>query len=138
MIKKEQGESSFKDVKKEEQTDESPGRIEVDTRKKKTESSKTSKKKMNRKKNVERGESSRGAELACTSKKKKLKRNKVECSDKEFRITNRKSYHKFLVRLKTKDLTKQYTHIVSVFGVICESLILFSGNPKEICEVYPE
>lgn len=103
-------------MKKEEETDESPGRVEVDTRKKKTERSKTFKKKINSKKVVERGESSRGVELkarkkkvelATTSKKKKkLKRKKAECTDKQFRITIRKSYLKFLVRLKTKDLNK--------------------------------
>ncbi|KAL1223717.1 B3 domain-containing protein [Cardamine amara subsp. amara] len=109
-IKKEQGESSLKDVKKEEETDESPGRFEVDTRKKKTERSNISTKKMKSKKvynAVERGESSRGAELKARKKKKaelastfkkkkKLKRKRAECTDREFRITIRTSYLKFL------------------------------------------
>lgn len=125
-IKREEGECSYKDVKKEdEETDETPGRVEIKIRQKKTEETKTFKKKMKRKKvknGMERGESSRGvelkvmkkkAEVSYSSKKMKIKSNKVGNGVPEFKITIRKSYLKFLVRFKTNDLTEQYT-IVSV------------------------
>jgi len=84
-IKKEEGENSLIDVKKEEESDESPGRAEFLVRKKKTEDSKSSKKKMTRNK---------------VKKKSKSKSKQVLDGVPEFKITIRKSYLKFLVRFK--------------------------------------
>ncbi|CAA7015624.1 unnamed protein product [Microthlaspi erraticum] len=74
-IKKEEGECSYKDVKKEEETVESSGGVDVGDRKKKAKESKTSKKK--------------AKESKTSEKKKKMK-------VPEFKITIRKSYLKFL------------------------------------------
>lgn len=98
-IKKEEGESSYKDVKKEDEACESVDGVEIETTKKKAEASKTSSKKKKSKKVVkEVGESSRGRKkkaekLKTFKKKKKIKKNGVP----EFEITIRKSYLKFLL-----------------------------------------
>ncbi|KAJ4868577.1 B3 domain-containing protein [Raphanus sativus] len=99
-IKKEEGESSYRDVKKE---DESTGGVELEEEKKKAAESKTSKKKSKSKK-VEKGESSRGAvpkkkkaeKEKPSKKKKKIKRKKVKNGVPEFKITITNSYLKFL------------------------------------------
>ncbi|KAG2315799.1 hypothetical protein Bca52824_018921 [Brassica carinata] len=106
-IKKEEGESSYKDVKKE---DESMGGVELEVEKKKAAESKTSKtteKKSKSKKvvtSVEIGESSRGAALKKkksekhkpSKMKKKIKRIKIKNGVPEFKITITNSYLKFL------------------------------------------
>lgn len=125
--KKKQGENSYKDVKKEEETCESMGGLELEDLKKKTEESKTSKKKKIKSKKVvnavETGESTGGvelkvrkkkAEVSKTSKKKKIKRKNVVNGIPEFTMTIKKSYLKFLVRLKPK--TQQNSiHKVSLY-----------------------
>ncbi|ESQ48232.1 hypothetical protein EUTSA_v10022138mg [Eutrema salsugineum] len=106
-IKKEQGESSHADVKKEVETGESMGGEELKVRKKKSEESKTYKKMKSKNvvNSVEIGESSRGvehkvikknAEKAKTSKKREITSCKVKNGVPEFTITIRKSYLKFL------------------------------------------
>ncbi|XP_024012244.1 B3 domain-containing protein At3g17010 [Eutrema salsugineum] len=108
-IKKEQGESSYKDVKKEDETGDSTGGEDLEVRKKKAKESKTSKKKkLTSKKvvsSVEIGESSRGVELKVrktnaekpkSSKKNKIRSKKDKNGVPKFKITIRKSYLKFL------------------------------------------
>ncbi|XP_020889192.1 B3 domain-containing protein At3g17010 isoform X1 [Arabidopsis lyrata subsp. lyrata] len=165
-IKKE-GESSFKDVKKEEETDESAGRAEFVVRKRKTEESKSSKKKMERKKvknGVETGESSRRSELKArkkkaegynTSKKKKKSKSKSKSKEvlngvPEFKITIRKSYLKFLaipkhfvddhIPNKSKFFTVRHPNGIGSWKVLClvrEIRTIFSGGYSKLAREYP-
>lgn len=114
-VKKEEGERSYKDVKKEEETCESMEGVELEeaTKKKK----KKSKKVLSY---VEVGESSRGSRKKKAEKLKTLKKKKkiktVKKGVPEFEITIRKSYLKFLVRLLFNSF---YYYTVSLL-VVCE------------------
>ncbi|ESQ41378.1 hypothetical protein EUTSA_v10015617mg [Eutrema salsugineum] len=79
-IKKEQGESSYKDVKKEDETGDSTGGEDLEVRKKKAKESKTSKKK----------------KLTSKKVKNKIRSKKDKNGVPKFKITIRKSYLKFL------------------------------------------
>ncbi|CAE5956277.1 unnamed protein product [Arabidopsis arenosa] len=165
-IKKE-GESSFKDVKKEEETDESAGRAEFIVRKRKTEESKSSKKKMERKKvknGVETGESSRGSELKArkkkaegynTSKKKKRKSKSNSMSKEvlngvpEFKITICKSHLTLLsipahfwdahMPIKSTFFTVRHPNGIGSWKVLClkNRKTIFSRGYPKLAREYP-
>ncbi|XP_010504892.1 PREDICTED: B3 domain-containing protein At3g17010-like [Camelina sativa] len=165
-IKREEGDCSYKDVKKEdEEIDESPGRVEIKIRKKKTEETKTSKKKMLNKKvknGMERGESSRGVELKGMKKKaeasissKKNRKSKSKINKKvidgvpEFEITIKKSYLKFLaipkqfvddhLPQKSKMFTIRHPNGKSwkVLCLVREIRTIFSGGYSKLAREFP-
>ncbi|CAD5323311.1 unnamed protein product [Arabidopsis thaliana] len=133
-IKKEEGENSLIDVKKEEESDESPGRAEFLVRKKKTEDSKSSKKKMTRNK---------------VKKKSKSKSKQVLDGVPEFKITIRKSYLKFLaipkhfvddhIPNKSKIFTIRHPNGGSwkVLCLVREIRTIFSGGYSKLAREFP-
>ncbi|KAF8094192.1 hypothetical protein N665_0368s0029 [Sinapis alba] len=157
-VKKEEGESSYKDVKKEEETCESMDGVDVEATKKKAEASKTTKKKKKSKKvvsYVEVGEPSRGrkkkAEKLKTFKKKKIKKiKKVKSGVPEFDITIRRSYLKFLllprvfeeehIPSESKEYTIHHSERKCSWNVLClvrENRTVFSSGWSRLAREFP-
>ena len=134
-VKKEEGERSYKDVKKEEETCESMDGVEVEeTTKKAYKTSKKKKKKKSKKvvTHVEVGESSRGrkkkAEKLKTLKKKKIKT--VKKGVPEFEITIRKSYLKFLVKITIQQLLLLYSLLISGMWILDLFVVVYQLLPR--------
>ncbi|KAJ4893816.1 B3 domain-containing protein [Raphanus sativus] len=150
-VKKKEGESSYKDVKKEDETCESVEGVELEATKKKAEASKTSKKKKSKKvvSYVGVGEPSRGrkkkAEKLKTFKKKKIKKGVPE-----FKITIRKSYLKFLllprvfevehITSESKEYTIHHWKRKCSWNVLClvrENRTVFSSGWCRLAREFP-
>ncbi|CAH8340879.1 unnamed protein product [Eruca vesicaria subsp. sativa] len=158
-IKKEEGDGSYKDMKKEEETCESTDGVEMEATKKKAEASKTSKKKKKVVSCVEVGESSRGASLRGrkkkdkklkTFKKKNIEIKKVNKGVPEFQITIRKSYLKFLLLPRVFDeahipsesleYTIHHSKRKSSWNVLClvrETRTVFSSGWSRLAREFP-
>ncbi|CAF2100983.1 B3 domain-containing protein At3g17010 [Brassica rapa] len=154
-VKKEEGERSYKDVKKEEETCESMDGVEVEeTTKKAYKTSKKKKKKKSKKvvTHVEVGESSRGrkkkAEKLKTLKKKKIKT--VKKGVPEFEITIRKSYLKFLLLPRvfeeehipgeSMEYTIHHSEMKCSWNVLClvrENRTVFSSGWSRLAREFP-
>ncbi|CAH2053506.1 unnamed protein product [Thlaspi arvense] len=154
-IKKEEGESSYMNVKKEDETGESVGGVELDARKRKAVESKASKMKKSKSKkvvtSVEIGESSREAEYKFkTSMKKKRKIEKVTNGVPTFKITVRKSYLKFLAIPKrfeekhapneSKVFTIHHSEGKGSWKVLClvrQARTIFSSGWSKLAREFP-
>ncbi|KAL0743356.1 hypothetical protein Bca4012_084869 [Brassica carinata] len=153
-VKKEEGESSCKDVKKEEETCESVDGVELEATKKKAEASKTSMNKKKKSKKVVRvvGESSRGRKkkaekLKTFKKKKKIKKGKKGVP--EFEITIRKSYLKFLLLPRVfeeahipsdSEYTIHHSKRKCSWNVVClvrENRTIFSSGWSRLAREFP-
>ncbi|KAJ0264280.1 B3 domain-containing protein [Hirschfeldia incana] len=154
-VKREEGEGSYKDVKKEEETCESVDGVEIEATKKKAEASKTSSKKKKSKKVVrEVGESTRGRKkkaekLKTFKKKKKIKKGKKGVP--EFEITIRKSYLKFLLLPRvfeeehipsesTEYTIHRHSKKKSSWNVLClvrENRTVFSSGWSRLAREFP-
>ncbi|KAF3586652.1 hypothetical protein F2Q69_00031400 [Brassica cretica] len=149
-VKKEEGERSYKDVKKEEETCESMEGVELEEATKKK---KKSKKVLSY---VEVGESSRGsrkkkAEKLKTLKKKKKKKIKtVKKGVPEFEITIRKSYLKFLLLPRvfeeehipgeSMEYTIHHSEMRCSWNVLClvrENRTVFSSGWSRLAREFP-
>ncbi|CAN7000948.1 hypothetical protein BRARA_E02476 [Brassica rapa] len=147
-VKKEEGESSYKDVKKEEETCESMDGVEVEETTKKA--YKTSKKKSKKVvTHVEVGESSRGRK----KKAEKLKKKKIKTVKKgvpEFEITIRKSYLKFLLLPRvfeeehipgeSMEYTIHHSEMKCSWNVLClvrENRTVFSSGWSRLAREFP-
>ncbi|CAN6886225.1 unnamed protein product [Brassica oleracea] len=148
-VKKEEGERSYKDVKKEEETCESMEGVELEeaTKKKK----KKSKKVLSY---VEVGESSRGSRKKKAEKLKTLKKKKkiktVKKGVPEFEITIRKSYLKFLLLPRvfeeeripgeSMEYTIHHSEMRCSWNVLClvrENRTVFSSGWSRLAREFP-